>query len=146
MSKVCLPNITNKVSLQKLDKNWQILTACMYYPRDFELPGKKIWVRGRQKEEPSGTSQSGQFAEWHRFARWFIFKPKISIWVNFGGPYVHWKMLIYFMVIWNILSTFGISCDHLVRASVHWVLFPVLGSWTKKNLATLECHWNINDT
>jgi hypothetical protein len=21
-----------------------------------------------------------------RFARWFVFKPKIRIWVNFGGP------------------------------------------------------------
>jgi hypothetical protein len=21
-----------------------------------------------------------------RVARWFVFKPKISIWVNFGGP------------------------------------------------------------
>jgi hypothetical protein len=21
-----------------------------------------------------------------RFARWFLFKPKIPIWVNFGGP------------------------------------------------------------
>jgi hypothetical protein len=23
-----------------------------------------------------------------RVARWFIFKPKIPIWVNFGGPYI----------------------------------------------------------
>jgi hypothetical protein len=22
-----------------------------------------------------------------RVARWFVFKPKIPIWVNFGGPY-----------------------------------------------------------
>jgi hypothetical protein len=47
------------------------------------------------------------------------------------------KMLIYFMVIWNILRTFGISFDRLVHTSVHWVLFPDLGSYTKKNLATL---------
>jgi hypothetical protein len=23
-----------------------------------------------------------------RVARWFIFKPKIEIWVHFGGPYI----------------------------------------------------------
>jgi hypothetical protein len=30
-----------------------------------------------------------------RVARWFIFKPKIPIWVSFGGPKIV-KMLIYF--------------------------------------------------
>jgi hypothetical protein len=24
--------------------------------------------------------------DWNRVARWFVFKPKIPIWVNFGGP------------------------------------------------------------
>jgi hypothetical protein len=33
-----------------------------------------------------------------RVARWFIFKPKIPIWVNFGGP---WK------------ESVGIFYDHL---------------------------------
>jgi hypothetical protein len=36
---------------------------------------------------------------------------KIPIWVNFGGPYVDGKMLIYFMAFWNILRTFGIFYD-----------------------------------
>jgi hypothetical protein len=45
-----------------------------------------------------------------RVARWFIFKPKIPVWVNFGVPYIDWKMFIYLMVIW----TFGIFYDHLV--------------------------------
>jgi hypothetical protein len=31
----------------------------------------------------------------------------------------NWKMLIYFMAIWNILWTFGISYDHLA----HFVFF-----------------------
>jgi hypothetical protein len=48
-----------------------------------------------------------------------------------------WKMLIYFMVIWNILRIFGISYDHLEHTSDHLILFPALGSCTKKNLATL---------
>jgi hypothetical protein len=44
---------------------------------------------------------------------------KSKIWVNFGGPYVDWKMLIYFMAIWNILWPFGTFCVH----SVHFYLF-----------------------
>jgi hypothetical protein len=55
-----------------------------------------------------------------RVARWFVFKPKIPIWVNFAGScygksryilwpfgllYSHWK---YFMVIWYILWWFVI--------------------------------------
>jgi hypothetical protein len=47
------------------------------------------------------------FALLSRVARWFLFKPKILIWVNFGGPYVDWKMLIYFMAIWNIYRHLG---------------------------------------
>jgi hypothetical protein len=34
-----------------------------------------------------------------RVARWFVSKPKIPIWVNFGGPYIEWKMLVYFVII-----------------------------------------------
>jgi hypothetical protein len=40
-----------------------------------------------------------------RVARWCIFKPKISIWVNFGGPY-NWKCSY-------ILWSFGIFYAHL---------------------------------
>jgi hypothetical protein len=32
-------------------------------------------------------------------ARWFVLRPKIPIWVYFGGPYVEWKMWAYFTVI-----------------------------------------------
>jgi hypothetical protein len=61
-------------------------------------------------------------------ARWFIFKPKIPIWVNFGGPYIDWKMLIYFMAIWNILRTFGIFYDHLVHFVFVWYIFSCFGT------------------
>jgi hypothetical protein len=49
-----------------------------------------------------------------------------------------WTMLIYFMVIWNILQTFGIFYDHLVHFVFIWYIFPVWVIFTKKNLATLE--------
>jgi hypothetical protein len=42
-----------------------------------------------------------------RVARWFIFKPKIPIWVNFGGP---WNGKG-----WYILNTFGKHYGQLVH-------------------------------
>jgi hypothetical protein len=56
----------------------------------------------------------------HRVARWFVFKPKIQIWVNFGelcnrrcwytlwtlGPF--YGLLLYFMDIWYSSLKFGI--------------------------------------
>jgi hypothetical protein len=37
---------------------------------------------------PTAWQESGNFSRtvFNRVARWFVFKPKISIWVNFGGP------------------------------------------------------------
>jgi hypothetical protein len=66
---------------------------------------------------------------WSRVARWFVFKPEISIWVNFGGPwnrkcgYILWPFgifyghLEYFMAIWYNLLPFGIVCGYLVYFS-----------------------------
>jgi hypothetical protein len=47
-------------------------------------------------------------------------------------------MLIYFKAIWNILQTFGLFYDHLIYFAFIWYIFPVLVSFTKKNLATLD--------
>jgi hypothetical protein len=69
-------------------------------------------------------------------ARWFIFKPKIQIWVNFGGPlfgkclHASWpfgivyRNLRYLMTIRYILCSFG-------------TFFPILVPLAIKNLATL---------
>jgi hypothetical protein len=75
-----------------------------------------------------------------RDARWFVFKPKIPIWVNFAGScnskcwYIlcpfglflrgHWK---YFVVIWYILWSFGIFCGHLVYFVVIWYILWSFG-------------------
>jgi hypothetical protein len=47
-----------------------------------------------------------------RVARWHVFKPKIQIWVNFGGPWfkkvvLFYDHLEYFTAIWYILRPFG---------------------------------------
>jgi hypothetical protein len=71
-----------------------------------------------------------------RVARWYIFNPKIPIWVNFGGSCngrflcMLWLFgpfsgnLVYFMALWYILWSFGL-------------FFPVLVYCNKRNLATL---------
>jgi hypothetical protein len=74
---------------------------------------------------------------WVRVARWFVLKPKIQIWVKFGGPekgkcwYILWSFGI-FLVIWYILWSFG-------NVVVIWyIYFPsFLYQGVKKNLATL---------
>jgi hypothetical protein len=54
---------------------------------------------------------------------------------------LQWKMLDYFMCIWNIWQPFGISYDHLLHFVFIWYIFPILVYCTKKNLATLEWTW-----
>jgi hypothetical protein len=69
-----------------------------------------------------------------RVARWYIFEPKIEIWVKFVGSFNGRCMLVYLMAIWSFIRTFGIFGGQLV------VSFHVLVSCTKKNLATLLAH------
>jgi hypothetical protein len=73
-----------------------------------------------------------------RVASWIVFKPKIPIWVKFGGAQIGKCWYIRYMAIWNILQTFGIFYDHLVQFVFSWYIFSFfLVSCTKKNLATL---------
>jgi hypothetical protein len=51
-----------------------------------------------------------------------------------------WKMLIYFMAVWNISQAFGIFYDHWVHFESIWYIFLGLVTWTKKNLATLHVY------
>jgi hypothetical protein len=46
-----------------------------------------------------------------RVARWYIFKPKIPIWVN---RVLQWKILVYYMSIWYSFWLFGIVLGYLV--------------------------------
>jgi hypothetical protein len=54
----------------------------------------------------------------YRVARWFVFQPKIPIWVNFGGPKNR--------KCWYILRSFGIfygqCCGNLVHFPSFWYI------------------------
>jgi hypothetical protein len=56
-----------------------------------------------------------------------------------------WKMSIYFKDIWNILQTFGIFYNCLVHFVFIRYFFPVLVSFTKKNLAILGATFQFVD-
>jgi hypothetical protein len=83
-----------------------------------------------------------------RDARWFVFKPKIQNWVNFGGPfngkcrYILWPFgifydhLEYFMAIWYNLWPFGIVCGHLLY-------FSQLGMLRKREIWQ-TCFWLLS--
>jgi hypothetical protein len=67
-------------------------------------------------------------------ARWHIFKPKIPIWVNFGGTCNGRCLYTYFMSIWSIFWPFGILCGHLVYFTydVFWNIFSRFGMLYKE--------------
>jgi hypothetical protein len=54
-----------------------------------------------------------------RVARWYIFKPKISVWVNFGVSCNE--------RFWKILCWFGLFYCHLVYFWSYWYIFPRFG-------------------
>jgi hypothetical protein len=61
-----------------------------------------------------------------RVARWFTFKPKYPNLNKFWRA-LDSKMMIYLMVVWNILRTFGIFYDHLVHLVFLWYIFSGFG-------------------
>jgi hypothetical protein len=69
-----------------------------------------------------------------RDAGWFVSKPKIPIWVNFGGP-CNGKCP--FMSIWSILRPLEIFYRHLLDFMAIWYILWPFGMLYQKNLATL---------
>jgi hypothetical protein len=81
-----------------------------------------------------------------RVARWFIFKPKFPIGLNFGGP-----LLVYFMTIWKILCPFGIIYGRLIVCGplVYFPQFGMFGQrkiWQPCNALDCQDHFNGNET
>jgi hypothetical protein len=72
-----------------------------------------------------------------RLARWYRFKPKIQICVNFGGSCNGRCWYRYCISIWYILRPFGIFYGHLAYFWLFSIIFPVLVCCSKNNLATL---------
>jgi hypothetical protein len=64
----------------------------------------------------------------YRVVRWFVFKPKIPTWVNFGGScnrkcYIFWPFGLFYGH-WKYFTAFGIFCGHVVYFSPFWFVVP----------------------
>jgi hypothetical protein len=71
-----------------------------------------------------------------RVARWYVFRPKIAIRVNFGRSCSG--------RCWYILWTFGLFCGHLmylVYFVVIWFFYP-FGMLYQEKSGNLDWHWN----
>jgi hypothetical protein len=94
-------------------------------------PGAAAHVRHRRRkvELVRGVSRQActQNMGLYIVTRWFIFKPKIPIWVNLGGPEIG-KCRNISMCICNILRTLGIFYDHLVYFVFVWDIFSGFGT------------------
>jgi hypothetical protein len=73
-----------------------------------------------------------------RVARWYIFIPKIPILGKFLMA-LEWKMLVYFMHIWNILRAFGICYGHLVILWQFCIYFPHFGILCQEKSGNPAC-------
>jgi hypothetical protein len=84
--------------------------AWLHFGRFFRKPIWSPWLRLCKLDVIALSS---------RVARWHIFKPKIPIWVNFGGSSNGrgWYIL------WPYFRPFGLFCGHLVHFMVIWYIF-----------------------
>jgi hypothetical protein len=113
---VCL-SIVKPKNLDNVKAKWvpEIRKFCPNVP--IVLVGTKVDL----KNDPTVIS---------RVARWYIFKPKIPVWVNFLGSCNGRS--------WYILQPFGIFYGCLVHLVVIWYIFTILVCCNMKNLATLN--------
>jgi hypothetical protein len=79
-------------------------------------------------QDPILTNLSNDFWVFcDRVARWYIFKPKIPISVNFGRFWNGKNWYTYFMPIWSIFRPFDKFYAHLVYFSPFWYIFTHFG-------------------
>jgi hypothetical protein len=73
-----------------------------------------------------------------RVARWHIFKPKVPVWVNFGGP---WNIKVGILCICPFVIYYGHLVDFMamwyIGGNLVYIFSLVLLYCVEKNLATL---------
>jgi hypothetical protein len=98
---------------------YQMATKYVYQHLPMQDPKKftQIGVFGFENMPSGNTAQYGCLLG--RVARWYFFKPKIPIWVNFGGS-CNGKC----WYIRSILLPFGLFYGHLVYFPPFWYIVP----------------------
>jgi hypothetical protein len=87
---------------------WRVLYVLLQSGGD-----KSSWLTDKKRQQKSIVHPR------IRVARWYIFKPKILIWIDFGGSgngrcWYILSPLVYFTAIWYILWSFGIFYNEVV--------------------------------
>jgi hypothetical protein len=72
-----------------------------------------------------------------RVARWYIFKPNIPVWVNFGGPGMEYVGI--FMAILSIVQPNGIFYG-IWSIVVIWYIFPSFGMLYREKSGNPDQH------
>jgi hypothetical protein len=93
----------------------------------FECIESRVWkpVENLPRKLFFGQYILHSLGDAHQGCQMFVFKPKIQIWVNFGGSCngrwwcIFYGHLVHFTVFCYILSTFGI-----VRGNMYGIFFP----------------------
>jgi hypothetical protein len=95
-----------------------------------------------------GTNMSCSLPSPQRFARWYIFKPKIPIWVYFEA--FEWKRMIYFLASWNfyVNVAFLMEIWRFLCCLVYFSCFVILCQEKSGSPDLRRCHYltsmNIN--
>jgi hypothetical protein len=111
-----------------------------------DTQGKKFILYCKTCEKPmSGNRQICEDS--HQGCQMVCFQTKNA---NLGKFWraLDWKMLIYFMPIWNILQTFGIFYNHLVHFVFIWYIFSSFGNMYQDKSGNPDPHllgWWISD-
>jgi hypothetical protein len=80
---------------------------------NMKAKNRQIWSPCRETKKPKLLF--GAFVSTYRVARWFVFKPKIPIWANFGGS-CYGKS-------WYILRPFGLFYSLWKYFKAIWYIF-----------------------
>jgi hypothetical protein len=110
-----------------------LVLCCSVASAGSDRRSRRTRQRAAARQEQTNINVKIHLGTIIRVARWYIFKPKITIWVNLGGPlngkcWYFYATLEYVLAIWYILWSFGNSV-------VICLIFPHL--CVNKNLATL---------
>jgi hypothetical protein len=112
-----------------LRKNKTPIQWTMYLDRAITSRYKRSKISSQSQRTVTMLKSATRYFFPVRVARWFVFKPKIQIWVNFGGScnwrwlYILWTPGPFYGLFMYILWTFGIIHGNLVYFSRFGILY-----------------------
>jgi hypothetical protein len=97
-----------------------------------------FWFENKPSGNPGGPTS--EIRDWSTVARWFIFKRKITLWVNYLGPWNGNVRCILLPFGIYVLWLFGTFYGHVVAI---WFIFPRFGTLCKERSGNPELESEI---